>query len=319
MKKGWSRDLISTMNSMQFTPHHSLVVHKPTATTLIERPTGVEPEEMLSPVLRDGASMLTSLPYIDRELDTPGMQAHVSSIIEAEMAGMDSERDYLAHRPAPELKILSGDPSKSGALAAVEMARLAAGKEDMEPLDFSRYNVDPPEPALQRDAQAWVAAVRNCRAQLEHQNNRLLNLELCSNFGPKIWLQHNQDLTKTAEALEAQLTSARAASEALNLKRKLAQEKAGPEFARHEANYRAAVAKNAEIETANAHLRLDIKRLRAAAAERGIAVPDPEPEPVAAKSAEAGDGDASGEAEEASMDIECSGGDWSVAPQGDYK
>lgn len=57
------------------------------------------------------------------------------------------------------------------------MERMARG-ERMAPLEVSRYEVSGPPKELARDPEAWGASLTNAQAQLEHQHNRLANLEL---------------------------------------------------------------------------------------------------------------------------------------------
>ena len=60
-----------------------------------------------------------------------------------------------------------------------------------------------------------------------------------------------------------------AANEALNLKRKMAQQEAAPEITRLNADYSETIAKNQQIETACALLKVDIKRLKQTLGEEG--------------------------------------------------
>ncbi len=57
----------------------------------------------------------------------------------------------------------------------------------MPALDMTRYRLDPPSQAQRNDLAAWRAAIDNAHAQLEHQYNRIQNLELMLKFGPNTW------------------------------------------------------------------------------------------------------------------------------------
>ena len=59
------------------------------------------------------------------------------------------------------------------------------------------------------------------------------------------------------------------ADEALNLKRKLAQQAAAPEITRLAADYAETIDKNQQIESACALLRVDVKRLKSTLGEEG--------------------------------------------------
>ena len=120
-------------------------------------------------------------------LFSPDPGDKVKALIEQEMGAM-VPRDYLAHLPAPPALDFPENP-----MLAAEMRRMEAGQR-MQPLDVSRYEVAPPEGALQRDPSAWRAALANARSQLEHQHNRLANLELLGEYGPRAHLQQNAAL-----------------------------------------------------------------------------------------------------------------------------
>eukprot|EP00622_Pseudochattonella_farcimen_P000458 FR734956.1.p1 GENE.FR734956.1~~FR734956.1.p1 ORF type:complete len:215 (+),score=33.63 FR734956.1:167-811(+) len=197
--------------------------------------------------------LIDALPYLDNEYEDPQVQAQVHALIESEMSGLPS-RDYLAHLPLPE-----GIGSFNGAeLVQAEMARLAA-QEPMAKLDLSRYEVPEPAKELRRDASAWKKAVNNARVQLEHQHNRLVNLELLQKYGSQAWLQQNKalDTLKGGVHEEAEKLSL-VASEA-NVKRKRAQEKTGPRISQLSHDYQKATHENMQLMTAVTLLRKDTK------------------------------------------------------------
>lgn len=51
------------------------------------------------------ASAGSALPYIDTELDAPGMRERVRQLIEQEMQSFRPPRDYVAHIRVPELAL----------------------------------------------------------------------------------------------------------------------------------------------------------------------------------------------------------------------
>ena len=107
-----------------------------------------------------------------------------------------------------------------------ERKRVEAGQE-LAGMDTTRYNLDPPPPSKRNDVSAWRAAVDNAYAQLEHQYNRLLNLELLLKYGPAAWRAHNEALGSHATRLGAALEATRRDVEATNRERKLQQTAAG--------------------------------------------------------------------------------------------
>lgn len=106
---------------------------------------------------------LSALSYIDKDYDDPRMKQIVHSLIEEEMAAFEP-RDYLADKPAPRTRFQSP-------LLKSEWARVRAEKA-MEPMDTSRYDLQPPQGAAAENETAWKRSLDNARAQTEHQHNR---------------------------------------------------------------------------------------------------------------------------------------------------
>jgi len=79
----------------------------------------------------------------------------------------------------------------------------------MPPLEITRFRLDPPPQAKRGDVAAWRSALDNANAQLEHQLNRIANLELLLKFGPNSWRAQTQLSSAAAKQLEAQLTDTR--------------------------------------------------------------------------------------------------------------
>jgi pre-mRNA-splicing factor SPF27 len=114
-------------------------------------------------------------------------------------------------------------------LLQAELQRVAKGTP-LTALDLQRYNLNPPPPAQRGDPAAWQTALDNAHAQLEHQRNRLLNLELLLKFGPTTWRAHNESLAAHVANLQAEVESTREAIDQLNRERKLQQTSAGREL-----------------------------------------------------------------------------------------
>lgn len=110
-------------------------------------------------------SAVDALSYIDKDYDDPRMKQMVHSLIEEEMAAFEPP-DYLADKPAPSTRFASP-------LLKSEWARVRAGKP-MDPMDTSRYDLQPPQGAAAEDEAAWKRALDNARAQTEHQHNRFV-------------------------------------------------------------------------------------------------------------------------------------------------
>lgn len=200
---------------------------------------------------------LDSLPYIDKEYDDPAMQSNVQSLIEREMANIPA-KDYLSHLPETPF----GKWATSTIFMA-EMQRIAAQERAM-PMDLSRYEVPHPAKELLRDPQAWRTAVNNARASVEHQHNRLVNLELLQRYGARAWLQQNKALEKIKTSIDKQTSDIESTISEVNLKRKRSQEQLAPRMALLENDYRRSCHENLQLGMACALLRKDVKRLKEA-------------------------------------------------------
>jgi pre-mRNA-splicing factor SPF27 len=63
--------------------------------------------------------------------------------------------------------------------------------------------------ARRGDPAAWRTALDNANAQLEHQLNRIANLELLLKFGPNTWRAQAALSAAAAKQLESQLADTR--------------------------------------------------------------------------------------------------------------
>lgn len=73
---------------------------------------------------------------------------------------------------------------------------------DMEKLDMGRYRVEAPAEAHSHDESAWQSALDNAGAQTQHQQLRVLNLELQNKFSAKVWGALNRVLDKSVTDME---------------------------------------------------------------------------------------------------------------------
>ncbi len=69
----------------------------------------------------------------------------------------------------------------------------------MTGIDVARYRLDPPSLTQRNDVDVWQSVLDNARSQLEHQGNRLLNLELLIKYGPNAWRANNEALDVTSK------------------------------------------------------------------------------------------------------------------------
>ncbi|KAI7836667.1 hypothetical protein COHA_009443 [Chlorella ohadii] len=187
---------------------------------------------------RRSQHLVDSLPYVDGL--TPQEKAAVDKMIEEEMRSSSKKpSDYLNELPPlPETRFKA--------------------------MDTARYSLDPPPPTKRSDHNAWRAALDNAHAQLEHQYNRLLNLELLLKFGPDSWRMHNEALSAFVTRLQEQLAAVKRQVDTLNRERKLQQHAAGSELSKLEAEYLGLVHKNKDIEAACRGLEAEIAAMREA-------------------------------------------------------
>lgn len=206
---------------------------------------------------RRHTQLVDALPYVDGL--SPAEKAAVDKLIEEEMRSSSKKpSDYLSELPPLPEPRFKGDE-----LLEKEMARVAAG-EAMQAMDTARYGLEPPPPSRRNDFNAWRAALDNAYAQLEHQHNRLLNLELLLKFGPDSWRMHNEALASFVARLQDQLSRVRRQVDDLNRERKLQQHAAGAELGALQAEYLGLVHKNAEIDAACRGLEAEVAAMREA-------------------------------------------------------
>jgi pre-mRNA-splicing factor SPF27 len=187
--------------------------------------------------------LITAFPYVEG-LDAAEREA-VNTLIEEELQRADKQPDdYLQDLPPVPPSRLQDDQ-----LMQTELARVARG-ERLAAMDLTRYDLNPPAPSDRTNPAAWQTSVDNARAQLEHQRNRLLNLELLLKFGPDALRAHNEALSADAARLQGKVGEVRAAVEALNRERKLQQTAAGREIRALQEEYLMLVSKNAALEAA---------------------------------------------------------------------
>jgi pre-mRNA-splicing factor SPF27 len=106
-----------------------------------------------------------------------------------------------------------------------EELKKASEGQTTSAIDTGRFRLDPPKPLTNPDEQvaSWKSAVNNSRAQLEHQQSRLLNLELINQFGANAWKLHNFQLEAEVKRLQEELQRRKQEIQDLNKQRKLDQ------------------------------------------------------------------------------------------------
>ena len=226
---------------------------------------------------------IDALPYVDSQYTNPAIKSQVDALIASELKTF-APKDYLEHLPPMHEPNFDAHP-----LLQAEWMRVCE-QQPMSKMDTSRrpipqprelprvalasplvpqppqragaptprrYQLDPPPAARQMEPKAWQRAVDNAQAQLEHQSNRLVNLELLQKHGANLWRLNLQGLEAASARLEREQSAVGAEIEALNRKRKAEQTEVGPKLARLEAEWVAAVKKNMQIEAATQRLEVE--------------------------------------------------------------
>jgi pre-mRNA-splicing factor SPF27 len=139
----------------------------------------------------------------------------------------------------------------------------------MPALDPSRYRLDPPPEAQRADPAAWLPALRNARAQLQHQQGRALNLALLGAHGGAAWRAHAALAASSARALALEAARASEDVAALNRRRKLQQLAAGAELRGLDEAWARALAGAAEVGRACGALEREVVELAGRARAEG--------------------------------------------------
>ena len=151
-----------------------------------------------------------SLNYLDSEYENPVIKYCVDSLIKSEMSSSTkSLKDYLLNLPPlPKFKYANSKKSEEVLL------------------DMKRYEISAPEPPHDKSIEDWKSAVCNAKSQLENQNNRLVNLELCEKNVSAVWLGHNNSVEQTDKFLANVNDNIAKEIQAVNYERKDKQEQA---------------------------------------------------------------------------------------------
>ncbi|KAG0056918.1 hypothetical protein BGZ83_002858 [Gryganskiella cystojenkinii] len=232
---------------------------------------------------------LDALPYVDKQIDEPGMRSIVDKLVAAEMKRMPKPRDPSSLFPDIEL-------FQTDELLQQELERVRKGKP-MEPqLDLSRYQLETPTAAassqpsstpsssasastdtIMEDASRitpsaseelpegraiWQKALENANSQLEHQNQRILNLELVQKFGNNAWNVHNYQLEYDLSLIRNAVDEKKSAIIELNKLRKRDQTEVEESLSRLEAKWASLISSTLEVEIASSELEAGLDEMK---------------------------------------------------------
>mmetsp|Transcript_12397 Transcript_12397/g.18594 ORF Transcript_12397/g.18594 Transcript_12397/m.18594 type:complete len:206 (-) Transcript_12397:59-676(-) len=199
--------------------------------------------------------LIDALPYVDKEYDEPHYQKIVHDLIEEEMS-MFEPKNYLGERNLDSYSL----KFKPGSILSNEFSRVSKGIP-MSDIDRERYEVNPPS---KESVEEWRKATNNAKSQLQHQVNRVMNLELLGTYGTNAWLHHNKRLEGLEKVLTLNVKRLRKSADEINIKRQEAQIEAKRLLFNVSSKRYELSDKNLQIELANASLREEKKCLQSA-------------------------------------------------------
>ncbi|KAG0328311.1 hypothetical protein BGZ99_005664 [Dissophora globulifera] len=116
---------------------------------------------------------------------------------------------------------------------------------------------------LPEGRQQWLHAVANANAQLEHQAQRIVNLELVQKFGSNAWNIHNYQMEYSLSLLRNAVDAKRTEVIELNKLRKRDQLDAAESLQRMEAKWAELISSTLQVEVASASLEAELAQLKA--------------------------------------------------------
>ncbi|XP_071841276.1 pre-mRNA-splicing factor SPF27-like [Apostichopus japonicus] len=202
-----------------------------------------------------GEVFIDALPYYDQGYDEPGIKEAAYALIEEETRRYRPTKNYL------ELLTPIDQLPFETELLKREFERMSS-RLPMESLSMKRYELPPPPIGRQNDHSAWTECVENSMAQLEHQAERVANLELLSKYGSLTWRIHNDLLTKMLDCAQKQLQALRKQIQEINWNRKNDQMEAGKTLKVLQESWVKLVTKNYEIERACQDLEQELEKMK---------------------------------------------------------
>ncbi|EGF79472.1 hypothetical protein BATDEDRAFT_89766 [Batrachochytrium dendrobatidis JAM81] len=194
--------------------------------------------------------LVDCLPYIDPDYDP----AIVDALVNAELQSSRIPRPTLDLIKLNETELFKDHPALAGLLDQV-----AAGIK-MQAIDTTRFRLEAPT-----DENEWDAAVNNARAQLEHQSQRLVNLELVTRMGANAWRIHNYQLEAAIKNMKSQLELCNERIEAVNKIRKADQMQAQPTLRALSERWTELIQSTIAVRMENQRLDAQIKQLQSQA------------------------------------------------------
>ncbi|KAI0359142.1 breast carcinoma amplified sequence 2 [Trametes cingulata] len=196
------------------------------------------------------SAIFDSLPYYDNELEQYPI---LKEKVEKELAREGKPPQTLHPRVPPPPTLFADHP-----LLQAELERVS-NHQPLPPLDTARYQL--PGPATPDNEEEWLDALRNARAQLEHQRLRQTNLALLQQYGSNAWRIHNYLNEASAKNMEKALEELKNLTIEVNRERKNFQTRLGSQLTSLETRWTELISSILQIEMANVALEVEIDRL----------------------------------------------------------
>ncbi|OJT15981.1 Pre-mRNA-splicing factor SPF27 [Trametes pubescens] len=195
-------------------------------------------------------AIFDSLPYYDNELE---LYPVLKEKVEREFAreGKPPQTLHPGVPPAPTL--FTAHP-----LLQAELERVS-NHQPMPQLDTARYQL--PAPTAPENEEEWQEALKNARAQLEHQKLRQTNLALLQQYGSNAWRIHNYLNEASAKNVEKALEDLKNLTTEVNRERKNFQTRLGSQLTSLETRWTELISSILQIEMANVALEVEIDRV----------------------------------------------------------
>ncbi|TPX72778.1 hypothetical protein SpCBS45565_g00369 [Spizellomyces sp. 'palustris'] len=183
---------------------------------------------------------LDSLPYIDGEI-SPELSDQIASLV--------------SHPPPSTLH-----PS----LVPTPYDTPPEAPPKIQTFDTTRLRLDTPSEST---VEAYKLAVENACAQLEHQNTRMVNLELVHTFGSNAWKLHCFQLEYLKKKVDVQVEQIKKEVLEVNRERKMGQMKTGQTLQTLTYKYSQLLNQTIQVDSATRQLQQEVDHLQAVCAQ----------------------------------------------------
>ncbi|KAI9226745.1 MAG: Pre-mRNA-splicing factor SPF27 [Piptocephalis tieghemiana] len=143
--------------------------------------------------------ILDAMPYVDKEVDAPGVREMAEALVEEELAREKAPATMDSELPT-SVQLFESNPFLKDAYqrtVTVKATETDAG------VDFSRYTLT--EPSKDAGPEQWEEAVNAAKITLEYQRLRMCNLELMQRYGSMMWKGHTAQLDMSLKGLDREV------------------------------------------------------------------------------------------------------------------